>query len=111
MKTRRNASMTELVHDASEALVELARWPETESRKIAADNAVADLGAALRGYDLVVPRAIMLTLVASMLDSIFLRRCPVAGIRLAFDKMIDVFDPQKNRPKASSEPSDQEQVH
>jgi hypothetical protein len=112
MKTRRNASLTELVHDAAEALEEFARWPETESRKIAADNAVADLGAALHGYDVVVPRAIMLTLVADMLEGMFLRKCPVAGMRLAFDKMLDIFDPGKHmRPKPTSEPKDQEQVH
>jgi hypothetical protein len=99
MSKTRNASMSVLVHDASEALVEFARWPTTEARKIAAENAVTDLRNALRGYDPVVPRSIMLTLVGDMLDGMFIRDCPVTGIRLAFDKMVDLFDQTKDAAK------------
>ena len=94
---KRVASLTTLVHDASSSLADYARWPDTEARRIAADSDVAALRTALHGYDPVVPRAIMLTLVADMLDMMFIRDCPVRGIRLAFDKMIDIFDPAKEK--------------
>jgi hypothetical protein len=92
-------SLSSLVHEASTALQEYARWPDTEARKIAAERAVEELRVALHGYDRVVPRSIMLTLVADMLDIMFVRDAPVRGIRVAFDKMIDIFDPAKDKDK------------
>lgn len=102
--------MTTLVHDASQSLIEFARWPDTEARRIAVDGAVADLRAALHGFDPIVPRAIMLTLIAELLESMFVRECPVRGIRLAFDKMIDIFDPAKDKA-GNRKPRDAEARH
>lgn len=96
MKYKHTATLTNLVHDAGHSLCTFARWPDTEARRIAADNDVGALRAALRGYDPVVPRALMTILMADMLDEMFVRDCPIRGIRLALDKMIDIFDRSKD---------------
>lgn len=94
---RRAVTLSTLVYDTREALIEFAKWSNVEARRIAADNLVAELRTALHGHDPIVPQSIMLTMVADMLDRMFTRECPVSGIRLAFDKMIDVFDAEKEK--------------
>lgn len=93
---KRSASLTNLVHDVSGSLADYARWPETDARRIAVEHDIAALRTALRGYDPVVPRSILLTLVADTLEHMFIREASVPGIRLAFDKMIDIFDRSKD---------------
>lgn len=99
---KRAVTLSRLVYETGDTLVEYAKWPHVESRRIAADNAVEELREALHGYDPIVPRSIMLTLVGEMLEMMFVRDCPVAGIRLAFDKMIDIFDAEKAKGKAKA---------
>ena len=97
--SKRSMSLTSLVQDTSNSLAEFAKWPTVEARRIAADISVSELRSALHGYDPIVPRSVMLSLIADMLDYMFVRDIPIAGMRLAFDKMLDICDPQKQKEK------------
>ena len=99
MKTKRVASLTKLYEDASVALAEYGRWPYSDARREAVDTEMAILAEALRGYDPVVPNAVLLRLLANLIEDANLRDIKPAGMRLAINKLIDLIDPPRGELK------------
>lgn len=102
---KRNASLSRLVHDASDALADYARWPETQVRIEAVDSELAILHEALHGHDPAVPHGIMLTMFARLLEDVYLREIPRNGLRLAIVKLANLVEPpdEKNaEPKPTT---------
>jgi hypothetical protein len=83
MKHKRNASLSDLMQDATNALADYARWPHIEARRETAEREIAILRDALRGFDPVIPNAVLLKITADFLSEGINRAIPKDGWRAA----------------------------
>lgn len=103
MKYKRNASLSTLVDDVTEAIADYARWPHVEARRETVEREIAVLREALHGFDPVIPNAIMMKIAADFFSETANRDIPNDGLQLALHQIANLRSAPKPRPSTTSQ--------